>query len=179
MMYLMTSLILCFILVLGSIVLLLYRRSKKRETELVVLRETPFTAVWALFLILLSGVFSIAKLAGYEIGGTDRDSFIFAALFALLCASLGAFMLLFTFQKRIVAYEDRMLVIDILGREKTVPWICITRVQGNIMSKRLVFYVNEEKIAVNGEMNSYKRFIALARKKIPAVAGADMLDELQ
>ena len=178
MILLVLSTVTCCALVSGCAFLVIVRQPKKDDREVVVVKEPIVNLMMPLLLILMCAALLGLRFAGLDIGGQGETSDRFVAGLALVCALGGCHGLLFSLLKQTLAYDDRMIILDLLGRANTIRWDEVTAVKTKPMSRRLVFYVGEESSAVNGEMDAYRKFVALANRRVPGVVASDTLGNL-
>lgn len=155
-------------------------KNRYGEDGLVCIRETWVTALMAVMLIAL-GVFIVyMKLADPTVSGTDANSYWFVAGFSLLCHLMGDFTILFTFVKRVVLFEDSVEACSVLGKKTRVAWKDITKVDKSMMSKAIKMTdVHGNTLSVSGDDKSLKRFTEIAREKLKASQGSDLLRNVE
>lgn len=162
----------------SGIVIILTRKPRPTGGEIVVLREAPVTFIMAVLLIFLSCGVLVMKFMGHPVGGSNVTSYQFCAWFGFVCMLIGVYALFYTFVKKVLAYEDRMIIVNLLGYRKTVYWEDVTHVKTNRLSRQLVFYVGNDGNSLNGDAESYRQFVHLASQRVPPHVGSDTLGNL-
>lgn len=169
---------LSLVLLIGTAVLAV--RSQPKDYGLVCLRETWMTTVLALMLIALGLAVCAMKLIDPTLAGEEADSWWFAAGFNLVCQLLGDFTLLFALVKKVVAFDDRILVISVLGKRREVAWEDVTRVEKSPMSRSVKLTDRRgDTISINGESRDYAKFAQLAKDKIRPAQGRELLEQVE
>ncbi len=165
----------CVLALAATIALIVVKHPRRAGTEQVVVTETPYTLIMALFLVALAVAVLVMNTTGYPVGGDSANSYTFAATFSFMCVLMGCYTLLYTFMKRVVADNAGMVVVDLLGRPKTVAWNEVTKVKTATMTKAITFITADDHFTVNGEGKRYGKFVDLAYRHVPAAVGSDAL----
>lgn len=176
--FLIISMILSAFCLAASIYLIFKNNPKRQEKELLRLSETKFTIVMAGLLILMGFALIVVKLIDPARGGSDTNSYLMVALLALLCVVSGSGILLFTLLKQIVVTEDGLSIVSMFGKTKDMPWKEVTEIKLKPLSSKVTFVSKQHSILVGGDPQTYKKFIAIAKTKIPARVSHDLLDKL-
>jgi hypothetical protein len=174
---LLISAVIAIAVILSAIVLIRVRQPKQQEGELLRLAETSFTAVMAVMMIALAFFILYMKFNNSSLGGTGSTSYYFVAGFAVLCATAGSGILLFTFLKKIIAFEDRVASVSIFGEIDELRWNEITEVKVTPLSNKITLIGKNTRMAAGGEPKSYKEFLKIANKKIKHAVIGDMLEK--
>lgn len=178
MLELLASLVCCIVFILADVILIIIRQPQKQKGELMRLSETAFTAVMGGMLVILGFFLLYMKYTDPTVAGADQTSYIFAAGFALVCITGGCGIMLFTFLKKIIVCEDRVLFITILGRCKELYWDEIAEIRVPVLSNKLTIIGKNIRFTVGGEPKAYKKFIKIAQKKIKAEVGSSVFEKL-
>lgn len=176
--FLIISMVFSALCLAAAIYLIVKSNPKRQEKELLRLSETKFTVILAGMLILMGFALIVIKLIDPARGGVDTVSYLMVAFLALLCVVSGSGMLLFTLLKQIVLTEDGLTVVSLFGKTYDMPWKEITEIKLKPLSSKVVFVSKKHSILVGGEPQTYKKFIAIAKTKIPARVSHDLLDKL-
>lgn len=176
--FLIVSIVLSVICLVVAIYLILKRNPKRQENELLRLSETKFTVVLAGLLILMGFALIVVKIADPAKGGSDANSYLVVALFALLCVISGSGFLIYTLLKQIVVTDDGLIVVSFLGEAFDMPWKEVTEIKLKPLSSRATFVSKQHSVVVGGDPQAYKKYIAIAKTKIPARVSHDLLDKL-
>ena len=171
MVLLILSAVVSVVVIIGGIVLTVRRQPKKEDGVVVVMREPLVNLMMPVMLIALCGTLVYLALSPY---GTDMPLDVVAGT-VIMCALVGTYGILFTLLKQAVAYNDKLVVANLLGKCNTIRWDEITSVKTRPMTKKVTFYVGQEPYSVNGAINPYKKFIALASKNVPSIVAGDSL----
>lgn len=176
--YLIISLILSITCLAGTFYLVMTKNPKKTEKELLRLAETRFTAVMGGMLIIMGFFLLVVKMIDPTRGGSDPTSYIFASLLALLCVASGCGIMLFTLLKQIIAHEEKLVIVSMFGKRTNLFWKDITEIKLKPLSSKVTFVSKNKNLLVGGEPKTYKKFIAIAKTKIPTRVSHDLLDKL-
>lgn len=151
-----------------------------RETGSLCLRETWMTAVLGIMLLALGFVFPALKLTDPSAAGTDSQSYWFVILFSLACHLMGDFALLFTFVKRTVLYEDRVLACSAFGRQTQIRWEDVVRVDKPVTKSCYILTDRDgDTIQVGGDNKASRQFVDFAKAKIKTASGANLLHQVE
>jgi len=167
--------------VIAVIVVVVQMRTKQHKpdgTELAIVAEIPETAIFGVALALLGFFMLIAKLRGMDVGGTDATSFTFIAVFGIVLVIAGAEIMLMSFIKRTIAYKDKIVSFNSYGKSREIPWVKVTGVSVQPLSRTATFKSAKESISVNGKREEYVKLVQVASEKIPGVVASDDLGKL-
>lgn len=178
MVILLVSAVICAVLILASMALIIKRQPKRQQKELMRLSETVFTAVMGFMMIALGVFLLYQKYTDPEIAGTDINSYVFICGFSIVCVACGSCMMPYTFLKKIIACEDRVIYVTILGECRELYWRDVTEVKLPLMSSKITLIGKNTRFVAGGETKAYKEFIRIAKNKIRAQVGSDVLDKL-
>lgn len=178
MLILLISVLLCIALVLAGSILIITKQQKKREDELLRLSETAFTAVMGGMAAVLGFFLLYAKYTDHTVAGSDTTSYFFIGGFAVICVGIGCGILLYTFLKKIIVFNDRILYVTIFGRHKEIYWNKISELRIPFMSNKVTIIGKNTRFTVGGETKAYKKFIKIAKEKIITEVGSDVLEKL-
>jgi len=176
--FLIISVVISVFCLAAAIYLIVKNNPKKQEKELLRLSETKFTVIMAGLIIFMGFALIAVKLIDPARGGSDTNSYLVVAGLALLCVVSGSGMLLFTLLKQIVVTEDGLHIVSMFGNAQEMPWKEITEIKLKPLSSKVTFVSKKNSILVGGEPQTYKKFIAIAKTKIPARVSHDLLDKL-
>jgi len=176
--FLIISITLSIICLAATIYLVAKKNPKRQEKELLRLSETKLTAGMGGLLILMGFFLLIIKLIDPTRGGSDTNSYLAVSLLALLCVVSGSGILLFTFLKQIIATEDKLIIVSLFGTTFDMPWKEITEIKLKPLSSKVTFVSKKNSVLVGGDPKTYKKFIAIAKTKIPTRVSHDLLDKL-
>ena len=166
------------VLFVATIVLIL--RNRCGDDGLLCVKETPFTAVMALMIIAMGVWLIYLKLTDPTIAGEDRDSYLFVAVFSLICHLMGDFCLLFTFVKRIVVFDDHLEDCSVFGQRRTLCWNEIVKVEKPVTRKAFKLHGKDGRVVtVSGTDKAFKEFADIARDKIKGSQGKDLLNVVE
>ena len=172
------SLAAAVILLIAAIVLMVKNRCT--DPGLVCVRETWMTAVMGVMLMAMGVFITVMKLTDPSVAGTDKSSYWFVAVFGLLCHLLGVFMLLYTFVKRIVLFEDRIEDCSPFGITRTMYWGDIVQVEKPVTRKAYILTDRDgNTISVSGDSKASKAFVDFARTKIKSAQGTNLLHHVE
>jgi UDP-N-acetylmuramyl pentapeptide phosphotransferase/UDP-N-acetylglucosamine-1-phosphate transferase len=178
----MTKLIISFVISVLSFIFTIFwiikKQPKKSGNELVIVSDVPETSIMGGMLIAVGFLLLIAKYINPSIAGTDEISYNFAAILGGVCVVSGSQMFLNTFVKKVVAYDDRFEIINMVGKKSSYDWKAVTEIKTVPLSLRATFIVGGESVSINGRAKEYGEFISIARNKIPATVGSDVLGRL-
>ena len=177
MLMLLIAFLACVLLFVAAPILIKTRLPKKQADELLRLSETSFTAVLGLMLIALAFFLLYAKYSNSALAGTDTNSYLFVAGFAILCSGSGSGILLYTFLKRIIVCEDRVMAVSLFGKIESLQWKGIIEVKASLLSRSVTLIGSDAQLKVSGEPKAYKKFLEIAKKKIHRAAGSDVLEK--
>lgn len=165
-------------LLAGTIVLCV--RNRCEDDGLLCVKETPITAVMALMIIAMGVWMVYLKLTDPTIAGEDRDSYMFVAVFSLICHLMGDYCLLFTFVKRIVVFDDHLEETSIFGRRRSLRWTEIVKVEKPVTRKAFKLRAKDGSvITVAGTDKAFREFADIARDKIRSSQGKDLLNVVE
>lgn len=176
--FLIITAVLSAICLAAAIFLIVQKYPKKQENELLRLAETKFTLIMAGLLILMGFALIIVKLVDPARGGSDTNSYLVVALLALLCVVSGSGILLFTLLKQIVVTDEGLIIVSIFGKTSAMPWKDVTEIKLKPLSSKVTFVSKNQSFLVGGDPQMYKKFIAIAKTKIPTRVSHDLLDKL-
>ena len=171
----------CCIILIACIYLAVTRQPKKDGKEDVVLKEPLLNLMPSLFLIAMCVFILGMRFAGFEVGGSETDTRnpdYYVVGLSLISALGAGYGILYSMLKQTLAYNDRMVCVDLLGRINTMRWDKVTEVKTRPMSRKITFYSGSETCEVNGEMKAYRDFVKLAKNKVPPAIASDTLDRL-
>ena len=172
------SLAAAVVLLIAAIVLMVKNRCT--DEGLVCVRETWMTAVMGVMLVTVGVFITVMKLTDPSVAGTDESSYWFVAVFGLLCHLLGVFMLLYTFVKRIVLFEDRIEDCSPFGITRTMYWGDIVQVEKPVTRKAYILTDRDgNTISVSGDSKASKAFVDFARTKIKSAQGTNLLHQVE
>jgi hypothetical protein len=178
----MTKLILSFsaitLAIIFTVFWILRNRLNKDGKELAIVSEIPETLIFGAMLVITGYALLASKLYNPSIAGTDQVSYNFVAILAAVCGISGSQILLTTFVKKAIAYQDKFVIINMFGLKREIPWKSVTEVKTMPMSLKVTFRVGNEAVSVNGRAKEYGEFIKIARQHIPALVGSDVLGRL-
>ncbi|MGM9588677.1 MAG: hypothetical protein ACI3V0_00680 [Faecousia sp.] len=155
---------------------------KKRchDAAAICIRETWMTAVMGAMMIALGLFFPIAKLMDATLAGTEASSYWFVIGFGLLCHAMGDFTLLFSLVKCVALYEDRAVAYSALGRQTTIYWDDVVKVDKPLMRSTFVLTdCHGNSINVSGEGKAMKTFVAFAKPKVTSAGGANLVSQVE
>lgn len=166
------------VLLAGTIVLCV--RNRCEDDGLLCVKETPITAVMALMIIAMGVWLVYLKLTDPTIAGEDRDSYMFVAVFSLICHLMGDYCLLFTFVKRIVVFDDHLEETSILGVRRSLRWNEIVKVEKPVTRKAFKLRAKDgSAITVAGTDKAFREFAQIAQDKIKSSQGKDLLNVVE
>ena len=172
------SLAAAVLLLAAAIVLMVKNRCT--DTGLVCVRETWMTAVMGVMLMVMGVFIAVMKLVDPAVAGTDDSSYWFVVVFSLLCHLMGAFMLLFTFVKRTVLFDDRIEDCSAFGFTRTMSWGDIVKVEKPVTRKAYVLTDRDGNvISVSGDSKAGREFAEFARTKIKSASGTHLLHQVE
>jgi hypothetical protein len=175
---LLSSVVVSVVLLLGSGVFI--ARSQPGDKGLACLHETWMTAVMGVMLIALGFAICAMKWIDPTIAGEGTNSYWFVAGFNIVCQLLGIFALLFTWVKKVVAFDDTLLVISPFGAQKVISWNDVVKVEKPMTSRAVKLTdVRGSVVTVSGDAKPYARFLALAKKKVRPRQGQELLDQVE
>lgn len=151
---------------------------KKNGRELTIVSEIPETAIMGGMLIVVCYFLLIAKIKDPTIAGTDENSYNFVAVLAVICAITGCETILLTFVKKVIAYPDKFVVINLFGLKREFIWKSVTEIKTILLSLRVTFKMDGESVSINGRAKEYGEFISIAKDNIPPIVGSDVLGRL-
>jgi len=166
------------ILILAASILIIAGQPQKQEGELMRLSETAFTGLMGGMIIAVGFFLLYAKYANPAVAGTDHTSYIFVGCFALMSVAIGCGIMPYTFVKKIIAFEDRVLYITILGKHKELYWDKITEIKVPLLSNKATIIGENTRFSVGGEPKAYKKFIKIVQNKIGYKVGSDVFEKL-
>ncbi|RPI87156.1 MAG: hypothetical protein EHM41_05955 [Chloroflexi bacterium] len=175
---LVISFVVCILFVAAAVALIVTRQPKKEGGELLRLTETYVTGVMGAMMIALAFFLLYMKYVDPAIAGVDQVSFYYVAGFAAMCAAVGSGIQLYTFLRKIIAYEDKVVFVTMLGQIKELYWNDITEVKVSRLSNKAIFIGKNTQFSVGGETKTYKKFIEIARKKIRKTVGSEVFEKL-
>ena len=178
MIWLILSAIASLAIIIGSIVFTIKHQPKKVGKVVVVMKEPLVNLMMPVMLIALCGALLYLGMTGYKVEGGEEMPLDTVSLVAVMCALVSAYGILFTLLKQVVAYKDKVVIVNLIGREKTILWEQVTKVKTRPMTKKVTFYVGHEPYSMNGAMEPYKKFIALANRNISTMVAGDALESI-
>jgi hypothetical protein len=178
MIYLIVSFGLSWVVVGVALYLIFTKRPKKMENEILRLSEPLMTAVLGGMLIAMGLFILVLKVIDPSTGGSDQSSYLMAAAFVLLCNLSGSAILLFSLLKTIIACEDKLVVVSTFGKQTHLQWREIKEIKLKPLSNKATFISDRLEFVVGGDPRLYKKFIPIARRKIPPRVTQDLLDKL-
>lgn len=166
------------VLLIATIVLIF--RNRCQDDGLLRVSEPLFTAVMGLLIIAMGFWINSLKLNDAAIAGTDRSSYLFVAGFSLMCQLMGDFTLLFTFVKRVVLFNDCLEECSFLGKRRRILWKDIIKVERPVTRKAFKLTDKDGNvITVGGSDKTLKEFSDIAKEKINASEGKDLLRRVE
>lgn len=166
------------ILLIATILLIVKNRCT--DTGLVRVRETMMTAVMGVMCMALAVYITYLKLTDPTIAGTTENSYWFVAGFSLACHLMGDIMLLFTFVKRVVLFEDRIEDCSFFGKKQTMYWADIIKVEKPMTRKAYVLTDRDGNvISVSGDNKACKEFVDFAKSRIKSASGSNLLHQVE
>jgi hypothetical protein len=178
MLILLASGALCIVLIIAAPIQIIIRQPKKQKGELIRMSETVVTAVMGGMLIALGFFILYMKNANSTIAGTDQNSYLFVGVFAVVSVAFGCGIMFYTFLQKIIACEDRVVFVTILGQYKVLYWDEIREIKVRFMSNKVTLIGKSTQFIVGGEPKTYKEFLKIAKKKIRPEVGSDVLEKL-
>ncbi len=165
--------------VIGTGIFVLMKKCDLQPGEVLRIRETPLTAVLGFALWVEAGIVLYFLFTRPEQLAPSAQSKLNTYIFLFASAAFGCGMVLYSFVKVILVFDDRITYISIFGVASTLKWDEIDEVK-TTQSKRLTLYQKGgTRFTIGGKTDPYHRFIKLACKKIPAEAGEDVLAGLK
>lgn len=154
--------------------------SQPKDKGLACLGETWMTAVLGLMLVAMGFAVCAMKLIDPTVGGEEESSYLFVAGFNLVCQLLGCFALLFTYVKKVIAFEDHLLVISTFGKDREVLWKDIVKVEKAVTSRTIKLTDKDGRVvSVNGSAKAFARFADIAKEKIRPRQGKELLNQVE
>ena len=178
MIVLLVSLVLCVVLLSLTAIQIKRRQPQQQQGELLRLSETKATAVMGGMLIALGFFILYMKTVNVTIAGTDQTSYLFVGGFALMCVAIGCGIMAYTFLQKVIAFEDKVVFIPIIGRTKQLYWNEISEIKVPFLTNNATFIGKSCKFTVGGEPKTYKEFIKIAKKKVKPEVVSDVLEKL-
>ncbi|HOE70555.1 MAG TPA: hypothetical protein PLR56_01095 [Brevefilum sp.] len=178
MIYLIISFGLSLVVVGVALYLIFTKRPKKMENEILRLSETWMSAVLGGMLIAMGLFILVLKVIDPSTGGSDQTSYLLAAAFILVCNVSGSAILLFSLLKTIIACEDKLVIVSAFGKQTHLQWREIKEIKLKPLSNKATFISDKLEFVVGGDPGIYKKFIPVARRKIPPRVTQDLLDKL-
>jgi len=172
------SLAACVVLTLATAVYAWKNQPPRAQGELLRMKAVPETGVMAGMLLAVGLALDAVKLAVPETAGADSGSYTFVAVFALVCTMVGCHILLSSFVKQVVAFDDRFEVYTPFGAALAIPWQEVTEVKSQLLSKAVTFKSLSGSVTVNGRNKEYLAFLKLAMERVPRAIGSDELGKL-
>ncbi len=143
------------------------------------LSEAPVTIVLALFSLGLAYFLPVSKIFDSSVGGTGTQSYWFVGVFAIVCALLGCYSLLYTYLKRFFIMPDKLVEVDVLGTVTNVAWDEIKSVRIPMLSKNIRLKTEQGTCNIHsGNTKQFKNFIKYLKDRIPSDDGGDIVREL-
>lgn len=166
------------VLLIATIVLCV--RNRCEDDGLLCVKEPAFTAVMALMIIAMGVWLIYLKLTDPTIAGEDRDSYLFVAVFSLVCHLMGDYCLLFTFVKRVVVFDDHLDDCSSFGVHRTLRWNEIVKVEKPVTRKAFKLRARDgSAITVAGTDKAFREFAQIAQDKIKSSQGKDLLNVVE
>lgn len=166
--------------VLLIVTIVLCIRNRCEDEGLLCVKEIPLTAMMGLMMIVLGVWMVYLKLIDPTVAGTDRDSYLFVAVFSLVCHLMGDFCLLYTFVKRVVVFNDRVEECSAFGKRRTMYWTEVVKIEKPVTRKAFKLHDKVGNvITVSGADKAYKEFADIAKDKIKSSQGRDLLNVVE
>lgn len=175
---LLTSAVVDTVLLVGTILQLTQNVSPRQPGELMRLLEPKVTAFMGALLIAMGYFILIMKYLNPTIAGNDQVSYIYVGGFSLICVGFGCGIMFYTFLKKVIVTEDRLIFVDMFGKRKEMYWKEITQVKVPTLTNNLTLIGREARYTVKGEPKAYKEFLKIAKEKIRKEIGSDTLENL-
>ena len=158
----------------------LIARNQPSDKGLACLCETWMTAVLGGMLVLIGIAACIMKLIDPAVAGEEQDSYLAVAGINVVCQGLGAFCLLFTFVKKVIAFDDHVLTISTFGKRREVLWKDIVKAEKPVLSRAVKLTDKSgNTVTVNGDAKAYAQFVDIAKQKIRPRQGKELLDQVE
>lgn len=164
---------------LGTGAVAVAKRGGPEQGELFRIRETPMTAAMGLALWVEAFFLLYVLLTRPDQLAPSVRSRINAYLFLVVSAVLGGAMILYSFVKKILVFDDRVTYVSALGQRKTLRWDEIDEVRVTQTKRLTLLKKGGVQFTVGGRTEAYRRFIKFASKKVPPEAGEDVLAGLK
>ena len=168
----------CLAIIVAGIVFTIKRQPKREAGVVVVMKEPAVNLMMPVMLIALCAILLAVGISGYRAQGGSQMPNDIAVSIPLMCAVVGAYGILFTMLKQVVVYKDRFTVVDLLGRATTIRWGQVTSVKSRPLTKKVTFYVGDDSYSMNGSIEAYKQFIAVASRAISTKVAGDTLKSI-
>ena len=178
MIWLMLTALACLAIVIGGIVFAVQRQPKPDANAVVIMKEPIINIMMSVMLIALCATLLAIGFSGYRAEGGTEIPMNIAVSISLMCAVVGTYGIWFTLLKQVVVYKDKITVVDLLGRSNTIQWGQITSVKTRPLSKKVTLYVGDEPYAINGGIEPYKKFVAIASRNISTMVAGDSLKSI-
>lgn len=155
-------------------------KSYKTDNEVIAsANEAPVTVVLALFCLGLSYFLLISKGIDSTVAGTDQGSYWFIGGFSIVSAFLGCFSLLYTYLKKYIILQDRLIVVSVLGVAKSFFWDQIKSVRIPLLSRNIMLKAENGSCLIHsGNSKQYKNFVGVLKNHVPRNSGADTINDL-
>ena len=133
------------------------------------------------FLALLLGYgVEIYKLIDPKVGGEGTGSYGMVAVLGLMAILMAVYTIVYTINQKIYVYDDGLIVVDALGKAKTVFWEDIISVTKPGMQQAAKFTCRGDfTFKVSGANKNYKRFMNYLEPKLKEVKGKNLLSQVE
>jgi hypothetical protein len=175
---LLTSAILCTILILATVFQIIRKQSKKLPGELLRVSETSVTAIMGFLLIAMGYLILIMKFIYPEMAGKDQTTYLYMGGFAVVCAVVGCGIMFYTYLRTVLVYEHGIVFVTLFGKNKKLNWKDITEIKVPPLTNKATLIGNNLSITVGGEPKAYKAFLKVAKKYVKPEIGSDILENL-
>ena len=151
----------------------------KREDCLFRYEETKASFGLTVLAVALGYGVEILKLKDPSLGGEEKGSYGMIAVLGLAAILMGAYMILYSLNRKIYVYEDELIVRDEFGKEKTVPWDGILAVSGGSMQQARFDCRGGFSFRVSASNRCYSRFMEYAEERMKQNGDEDLISRVE
>lgn len=164
---------------LATIYLCITRKVKKKEDELLRIKEITETTILGGFLWLESIFLLYVAIVNPEKLLTNRNAVINTSIFLVLGVFLGSYMILYGIVKCVVVDSGCITEVDVFGRECSVKWEDITEAKRTSGKRIQLISRNGSKVSVGGRRGDVKAFIKMCDGYLTSLKIKEVVEELK
>jgi hypothetical protein len=163
-----------------SLVTLFWIKNKSYNGEPVLagLSETPTTAMLAYLCLGMSYFMLLVKITNAT-PSAGKVSYWFFGGFSIVSAVLGCFILLYTYVKKYIILQDKLVAVDMFGNTKNLFWKEIKSAKIPMLTRNIILKGEHQSFFIHsGNPKQYRNFVKVLKDLVPEGAVFNTVNDL-